>query len=139
MTSALRTAVLVLAVLGLARAGAAAECETLTSTALPNAKVDSAQVIAAGAFTPPGARGGAGASPYAMVPAFCRVQATLTPSADSDVKIEVWLPVAGWNGNFQGVGNRGWGGTIMYPALAAAVSSGYATASTDTGHTGNNA
>ena len=30
---------------------------------------------------------------------------TLRPSADSDIKIEVWLPTSGWNGKFQGVGN----------------------------------
>ena len=28
------------------------------------------------------------------------------------------MPVAGWNGKFQGVGNGGWAGVISYPALA---------------------
>jgi feruloyl esterase len=62
------------------------------------------------------------------------VQITSKPSADSDVRIEVWLPLSGWNGKFQGVGNGGWAGTISYPALTAAVALGYASASTDTGH-----
>ena len=39
----------------------------------------------------------------------------------------------------QGVGNGGWAGSISYPALAAALAAGYATASTDTGHVGNTA
>jgi feruloyl esterase len=70
------------------------------------------------------------------LPAFCRVEATLTPSDDSAIKIEIWLPADNWNGKFQAVGNRGWGGSIMSPALAAAVAAGYASASTDTGHSG---
>jgi feruloyl esterase len=103
---------------------------------------------------------------YSRLPAFCRVAATLTPSSDSDIKIEVWMPAneprrsteqtravlgahsapgsggeprSRWNGKFQAVGNGGWAGSISYGALAAALSAGYATASTDTGHAGNSA
>jgi len=87
-----------------------------------------------------GGRGGNQASPYAMLPAFCRVAVTLTPSPDSDIKIEVWLPdSSAWNGKFQAVGNGGWAGTIAYPAMATALAAGYATTSTDTGHVGNTA
>jgi feruloyl esterase len=43
----------------------------------------------------------------ADLPAFCRVAATLTPTKESDIKIEVWLPMAGWNGKLQAVGNGG--------------------------------
>jgi len=71
-----------------------------------------------------------------MLPAFCRVAATLTPTSDSDIKIEVWLPASGWNGKFQAVGNGGWAGMISYAAMAAALARGYATSSTDTGHAG---
>jgi feruloyl esterase len=74
-----------------------------------------------------------------MLPAFCRVAATLTPTNDSEIKIEVWLPDSAiWNGKFEAVGNGGLAGTIAYPAMAAALASGYATTSTDTGHSGNN-
>ena len=45
-------------------------------------------------------------------PPFCRVAVTSKPTADSDIKIEVWLPASGWNGKFQAVGNGGWAGTI---------------------------
>ncbi|HLQ79209.1 MAG TPA: tannase/feruloyl esterase family alpha/beta hydrolase [Terriglobia bacterium] len=112
-------------------------CESLAQLALHNGTVTSAQVVAAGAFVPPGgnARGG---NAYANLPSFCRVTATLTPSSDSDIKIELWLPAIGWNGKFEAVGNGGWAGTIPYTAIASGLSSGYATAGTDTGHTGNN-
>ena len=116
---------------------AATPCETLSTLTLANAKVTSAVSVAAGAFVPPavgGARGGGNA--YANLPAFCRVAATLTPGSDSDIKVELWLPASGWNGKFQAVGNGGWAGTIPYAAIAAALSSGYAAAGTDTGHTG---
>ena len=119
---------------------AATPCEALTTVTLANAKVTSAVVVAPGAFVAPaggGRRGGGNA--YASLPAFCRVAATLTPSADSDIKMELWLPASGWNGKFQAVGNGGWAGTIPYAAIATALSSGYAAAGTDTGHTGGNA
>ena len=69
---------------------------------------------------------------FADLPAFCRVAATLTPTKESDIKIEVWLPAAGWNGKFQAVGNGGWNGNIDTNALAGALRRGYAGTSTDT-------
>ena len=65
--------------------------------------------------------------------------ATLAPSKDSDIKIEVWLPAAGWNGKFQAVGNGGWSGAVNQVALGTAVRRGYAAAGTDTGHAGSGA
>ena len=108
---------------------AGTSCADLRTIALGAGHIDTVQVVEAGAFTPPGARGGS-ASPYAKLPGFCRVAATLTPSADSDIKIEVWLPATGWNNKLQAVGNGGWAGTISYGALASAVSKGYAAVST---------
>ena len=114
-----------------------ATCERMASLALPHTSITLVQMVAAGAFTPSAGRQGRGAPPYSNVPAFCRVAATLTPSIDSDIKVEVWLPASGWNGKFQAVGNGGWAGVISYAALAQAVTAGYAAASTDTGHAGN--
>jgi len=116
----------------------AATCESLAGVALKAGTINRAEVVAPGTFVPPdgGRRGGGGANPYANLPSFCRVAATLTPSADSDIKIEVWLPANGWNGTFQAVGNGGWAGVISYGAMADALRAGYATASTDTGHVG---
>ena len=114
----------------------AAACERLaTSLVLPNSTVTSAKAVAAGAFTPPGG-GAAAARAAAGLPAFCRVALTITPSADSDIRSEIWLPLSGWNGKFLQVGNGGWGGSIQYTALADWLRRGYAAASTDTGHSG---
>ncbi len=109
---------------------AAAACDTLAGLTLPNTTITSATLVAAGEFSLPGG------PRFDNLPAFCRVAATLKPSADSDIKIEVWMPAAGWNGKFQGVGNGGWSGSISYGPLVAALRRGYATASTDTGHSG---
>jgi feruloyl esterase len=117
---------------------AAASCESLSSLVLPNTSITLAQMVPAGGFTLPG-MGPATVQQFSRLPAFCRVAATLTPSSDSDIKIEVWLPALAWNGKFQAVGNGGWAGAISYGALASALQEGYATASTDTGHTGGNA
>ena len=90
---------------------------------------------------PLAAERGPGGNPFKDLPAFCRVAATLKPTADSNIRIEVWLPADNWNGNFLAAGNGGGAGAalqggINVPALAAALRRGYATAATDTGHEG---
>ena len=80
-------------------------------------------------------------APAADVPASCRVSATLTPTPDSDIKIELWMPMAGWNGKFHSAGgaegaNSAIGGSINYAPMRTALSAGYATAGTDGGHQG---
>ena len=114
-----------------------ASCESLAALKLPGATITLARVVSSGEFTPPGYSVNYSRS-LKKLPLFCRVAATLKPSADSDIKIEVWLPVK-WNGKFQAVGNGGWAGSISYSALGAALKRGYATSSTDTGHTGGRA
>src|SRR5450631_3249649 len=117
----------------------AASCESLVSIKLPNMTITSANTVAAGTFTQPTPGSAVAVSQFLALPAFCRVAATLRPSSDSDIKVEVWLPVSAWNWKFQAVGNGGFAGVISYPALAAGVTAGYASASTDTGHQGNTA
>ena len=115
----------------------AATCESLTSLNSSIATVTIAQTVAAGTFSTPGRGGqGRGGAAFAALPSFCRVAITLTPTPQSDIKTEVWLPSNGWNGKLQVVGNGAWAGTVSYPAMASALTAGYATASTDTGHTG---
>lgn len=115
----------------------AATCDSLAQLHWSSATVTAAQGVDAGAFTLPAAPGrGPAANPFAALPAFCRVTATLTPAADSEIGSEFWLPAANWNGKLQVVGNGGYAGVISYPAMAKALAQGYATASTDTGHTG---
>ena len=98
-------------------------CESLGSMRLPNATVTSADEIAPGAFTLPPPAGAAAVRAMAALPSFCRVAATSRPTADSDIKIEVWMPASGWNGKFQAVGNGGWAGTIAYTAMAGSIDS----------------
>ncbi len=117
-------------------------CEGVKDLRIGNATITAAQPVAAGAFQQPGAAGAKGkqSNAFANLPAFCRVTATLTPSSDSVIQIEVWMPEgARWNANLQSVGNGAWAGTISYPAMATALADGFATASTDTGHIGGNA
>ena len=115
----------------------AAPCDSLKSVSLPNTTITMAQTVAAGQFTPPGA-GARGAAAFKEVPEFCRVAATLKPTSDSDIKIEVWMPTSGWNGNLQAAGNGGLAGSIGFAAMAGFVRAGFAATGTDTGHEGMN-
>src|SRR6185369_13878631 len=121
---------------------ATAPCDSLLKVNFDHTTITMAQVVEAGKFvapaaprsaapprgenpadeaTPPAGRGGQrgpAPNPYANVPAFCRVAATLKPTNDSDIKIEVWMPVSGWNNKLLAVGNGAWAGTISYNAMA---------------------
>ena len=112
-----------------------ASCDSLASAVLPNATITSTQSVLAGGFTMPGRGGGAALD----LPAFCRVAITIEPTSDSDIKLEVWLPTASWNGKLLAVGNGGWAGSIRYADMVQPLKRGYATASTDTGHAGGGA
>ena len=123
-------------------ASAGTSCSNLAALTIPNVTIKSATAFPAGPFTPPGAQAAADGQPQrgpaAMtLPAFCRVEATARPTSDSDIKFEVWIPPAeAWNGKFEGVGNGGYSGAIGYAAMATGLRRGYAVASTDTGHAG---
>lgn len=120
---------------------AASDCASLAGLKLAKGKVTAADLVAPGKFEQPGLPGnlppGVANAAYRELPQFCRVQATLTPSADSDIKVEVWLPATGWNGKFVGIGNGIWAGQLSYSQLADPLKRGFAVATTDTGHTGN--
>src|SRR5262245_23566404 len=79
---------------------AAGSCSDLARVALPHTTITLAAAVAAGSFSTatPG-----NDDDFKTLPAFCRVTATLAPTTDSDIKVEVWLPAAGWNGKFQAV------------------------------------
>ncbi|HLQ78090.1 MAG TPA: tannase/feruloyl esterase family alpha/beta hydrolase, partial [Terriglobia bacterium] len=104
---------------------ATAGCDLMAGLDLPNTTITLAQSVEAGKST--------------NLPAYCRVTATLKPSMDSDIHIEVWMPETGWNGKYLAAGNGGWGGSIVTGDLATGLRRGYATSSTDTGHTGGGA
>jgi feruloyl esterase len=109
-------------------------CDRLVELASPIASITLAKTIATGAFTPT-----ASSETLSGLPAFCRVILKLSPSTDSNIGAEIWLPASGWNGKFMAVGSGGWGGSINYDDMADALRRGYATSATDDGHTGNGA
>jgi feruloyl esterase len=126
------------ALLSASLAAEAATCESLTSLSNATTTVTLAQTVAAGAFPAPSPRPGRAPATelFARLPSFCRVAATLKPTPQSNIKIEVWLPVSGWNGKLQVVGNGAFAGSLAIEDVGTAVAAGYAAASTDTGHTG---
>ena len=127
--AALSTAIVLIA----APAAAQQSCETLSGLRLPHTTITLAKAVSAGQFTP--SSSDAPAHPF-DVPAFCEVEGVITPTPDSDIKFAVWMPATGWNGRFQQLGNAGYAGVIQYPLLVLELRRGYATASTDDGHTG---
>ena len=62
-------------------------CEQLKSLKLTDTMTTLTEFAGPGAFQLPGAPPTAGAP---LLPAFCRVAATLKPSLDSEIRIEVW-------------------------------------------------
>src|SRR5215472_9047719 len=111
---------------------AAPNCDALKSLSLANTTITDVKSVAAGPFAMPGGRGNARAE---ELPAFCQVHGLLKPTPTSAINFEVWLPAENWNGKLHVVGNGGLAGTISYPAMVTALKNGFATASTDTGHT----
>jgi Tannase and feruloyl esterase len=119
-------------------ASAATSCEGLGGLELPGIASISAKSFPGGTFQPADPAGFVAtpgvphaSPPIPGLPAFCEVSVVLAPA----INIEIWLPLASaWNNRFRGVGGGGYAGTISWPALANAVEGGYATASTDTGH-----
>jgi feruloyl esterase len=107
-------------------------CESLTGLKLPHSTITSSTMISEGPVAIAGSPGGN----TVTVPARCVVKGTSRPTKDSEVKFEVWLPAAGWNGKFRQGGNGGWAGAIPTQSLIDPVQRGYATAATDDGHEG---
>jgi len=114
-------------------------CEGLTRISLPGTTFTLAQTVDGGTF-PPAVGGNSGEPPSGdairNLPPFCRVAATLKPSTDSEIRIELWMPISGWNGKLMGVGNGGWAGSMSYDQMSDPLRRGYAVVSTDTGHAG---
>ena len=119
---------------------AATTCDNLSKLSLPQTVITMAASVTPGAFAPPASFSLSlqpGDVAYKNLPAFCRVAATMRPTSDSEIKIEIWLPPsAAWNGKFMAVGNGGQAGEIYYHKMGLPLTLGYAVASTDTGHEG---
>jgi Tannase and feruloyl esterase len=118
--------------LAAATSAGAATCESLASLTLPNVTITAAQTIPAGNYT------AANGQTFSNLPTFCRVAAMATPTSQSDINLEVWMPPAGtWNGILRGEGSGG-SAAITFPLMANAIQRGYATMSNDNGHIGSN-
>jgi feruloyl esterase len=104
-------------------------CEGLAALTIPDVKITAAATVEAGSFTTPGMK------QPAVLPVFCRVQGVETPTSDSHIQFEVWIPYT-WNGKLQEVGVGGYDGSISYDAMATALNRGYAVVGNDVGHTG---
>ena len=118
---------LLLGAVGTANPAAARSCKTLASVIVPNGSITAAESVPAGDYKAPSG------TVYPNMPAFCRIAATLTPTSDSFIRIEVWMPVSEWNGAYLATGGGGYTGTINYGELSGGLAQGFATANTDMG------
>src|SRR6185436_6748066 len=60
-------------------------CEGLKSLSLPNTTITASDYVPAGQQRGRGATG-------TQLPAHCRIAATLKPSSDSNIEMELWMP-----------------------------------------------
>ena len=109
----------------------AANCDAIRNLKLQDTTINLAEPVDSGLLDVPTIT-----VPLRKLPPFCRVTGVLRPTPDSEIHFEVWIPEKGWNGRFLGAGNGGFAGSIDYAALVRNLQRGYATAGTDTGHTG---
>lgn len=105
-------------------------CTQLRQFEAADVRILAAEIVPEAAFAPDPPF-----PPFALpLPAHCAVRGVISPTPDSQISFQVWLPMQGWNGRYQGVGNGGFAGTVNRGEMAVAVQRGFATASTDTGH-----
>lgn len=102
-------------------------CAELVGTAPSGTVFDKVEAVQGGSFAP------AAGEAITGLPDFCRVAATVRPTTDSNIRVEVWMPLNNWNGKYLGTGNGGLAGAIQYAALAAGLKRGFAVANTDMG------
>ena len=99
----------------------------LAARPIEGVTVQDALPIGAGGFVP------RGSSTALQAPAFCRVQATATPTPLSSITFEVWVP-QNWNQKVVVTGNGGYSNALSYRDMVYALSQGYAAVGGDTGH-----
>lgn len=108
----------------------ACDAASFAALKLDRATVLSATPVAAGSYTPPGT-----STALAGLPAFCLVKGQATPTDDSLINFEAWIPAAsGWNGKLVTTGNGGYSPALSYRDMAYALAQGYAAIGGDTGH-----
>lgn len=116
---ALAAALLTALACGAANASEADSCGALQSASFSQTRVVSVKVVDANAGS--------------ATPAFCEVQATISPVKGSNIGVVYRLPQS-WNGKMLGLGGGGWAGNVQLGAATPGLKAGYATAQTDAGH-----
>ena len=101
-------------------------------TAFAGAAIDRTVVRSVGLVTD-GALPAQRQAPAPKLPAYCRIEATVTTSDDSRVNFEVWIP-RDWNGKIVVTGNGGYSNAFNVRDMAHALSQRYAAVGGDTGH-----
>jgi hypothetical protein len=110
-------------------AAAASTCSQLASSFhRPNTTITIAQTVPAGTFVAPDGE------TFTGLPQFCRVAGFTTPTSDSHINFEVWVPESGWNLKYIQAGCGGFCGAITYANMPEPLRRGYAVAATDDGH-----
>ena len=124
-----------LASIGFAQASKQA-CESLQMPHLEKTDLLSTTWVVAEAYTPPKPYPNAKTMEF-QLSGHCIVKLAAHPSADSDIRVELWLPEASsWNGKFLATGNGGYSSNIAYDQMAEAMERGYAVGGSNTGHQG---
>ena len=95
---------------GGAALAASPSCASLKTLTLPYSTITVAEKVTTGSFTPPGST-----TPITGLPPFCRVAGDATPTTESHIGFEVWIPLSNWNGKYEQVGNGGYAGSIHIP------------------------
>ena len=106
--------------------------ERCAITAFAAAAIERTIVRSAGLVTD-GALPAQRQNPAPNLPAYCRIEATVTTSADSRVNFEVWIPLD-WNRKIAVTGNGGYSNALNVRDMAHALSQRYAAVGGDTGH-----
>lgn len=112
---------------------AAKSCETqsFADLKLENAQIRSAALVTGGSYRPQGSQ----STLTGLPDSFCRLNGVATPSSDSLINFEIWVPTgAAWNGKLVTTGNGGYSPNLNYGDMAYAIRQGYAVAGGDTGH-----
>jgi len=112
-----------------AAAGTPTSCESLLSFAFPNTTINSATSVPGGPYVAPDVWHLA----FTNLPPSCQVSATIKPTSDSNINVQVWMPTQRYNGRYLGTGNGGYAGGFFQSELAAGINNGFATANTDMG------
>ena len=81
------------------------DAQAFADLKLENAQLKSASLVTGGSYTPQGSQTALTGLPAS----FCRLTGTATPSSDSLINFEIWVPTgAAWNGKLVTTGNGGY-------------------------------